>query len=77
MLLIKGDDLGSYALNGKVMRAEQITSPSLAWLLPSPLFWKPDEILVQTLNRSYTMNQLEDFFKYIHIVFMQFNFHIK
>lgn len=28
-----GDDLGSFALSGSVMRAEQITSPSLAWLV--------------------------------------------
>lgn len=46
------------------MRAEQITSPSLAWLLPSPLFWKPDEVLVQTQTRAYTFSQQEDFFKY-------------
>lgn len=47
------------------MRAEQITSPSLAWLLPSPLFWKPDEVLVQTQSRAYTFAQLEDFFMYV------------
>lgn len=47
------------------MRAEQITSPSLAWLLPSPLFWKPDEVLVQTQTRAYTLSQLEDFFMYV------------
>uniref|UniRef100_A0A1B0D3I7 Uncharacterized protein n=1 Tax=Phlebotomus papatasi TaxID=29031 RepID=A0A1B0D3I7_PHLPP len=57
-----GDDLGSFALSGKTMRAEQITSPSLAWLMPSPLFWKPDEILVQTQTRAYTFSQLEEFF---------------
>lgn len=57
-----GDDLGSYALSGKVLRAEQITSPSLAWLLPSPLFWKPDEVIVRTKSREYTMAQLQEFF---------------
>lgn len=57
-----GDDLGSYALRGSVLRAEQITSPSLSWLLPSSLFWKPDEVLVQTQSRAYTFAQLEDFF---------------
>lgn len=56
--------MGSYALNGKVMRAEQISNPSLAWLMPSPLFWKPDEVLIQNKNRTYSMNQLEDFFVY-------------
>lgn len=58
-----GDDLGSYALSGKTMRAQQISSPSLAWLMPSPLFWKQDEILVTTQNRTYTYAQLEEFFK--------------
>lgn len=60
----EGDDLGSFALSGKVMRAEQITSPSLAWLMPNPLFWKPDEVLVTTTERKYTMSQLEEFFRY-------------
>lgn len=58
-----GDDLGSFALSGSVMRAEQITSPSLAWLLPSPYFWKNDEILVSTPKKQYTMGDLEQFFK--------------
>lgn len=58
-----GDDLGSFALSGKVLRPEQISNPSLAWLLPSPLFWKPDEILVQNQNRTYSMAQLEEFFE--------------
>ncbi|XP_058125353.1 phospholipase A2 group XV-like [Anopheles ziemanni] len=57
-----GDDLGAFALSGKVMRAEQITNPSLAFLLPSPLFWKPNEVLARTQSRIYTMDQMEEFF---------------
>lgn len=57
-----GDDLGAFALSGKVMRSEQITNPSLAWLLPNPLLWKPNEVMVRSLSRVYTMEQLEDFF---------------
>lgn len=57
-----GDDLGALALRASVMRQEQITMPSLAFLLPSPSFWKQDEVLVRTANREYTMGQLEDFF---------------
>ncbi|XP_052894493.1 phospholipase A2 group XV-like [Anopheles moucheti] len=57
-----GDDLGAFALSGKVMRAEQITNPSLAWLLPSPLFWKPNEVLARTQSRTYTMSQMDEFF---------------
>ncbi|XP_001663352.2 group XV phospholipase A2 [Aedes aegypti] len=58
-----GDDLGAFALSGKVMRAEQITNPSLAWLMPNPLLWKPNEVMVRSLSRTYTMDQLEEFFQ--------------
>lgn len=58
-----GDDLGSFALSGSILKAEQITSPSLAWLLPSPYFWKPDEVLVNTPNKVYTMSNLNEFFE--------------
>lgn len=58
-----GDDLGSFALSGSVLRAEQITSPSLAWLMPSPHIWKPEEILVRTPTRIYNMSNIEQFFQ--------------
>lgn len=58
-----GDDLDSFALSAKILKAEQITHPSTAWLLPSPLFWKPSEVLAMTPSRNYTMAQLEEFFK--------------
>lgn len=57
-----GDDLGSLVLRESVMRQEQITSPSLAFLLPSKLFWKPDEVLVETDKKNFTINDLQDFF---------------
>lgn len=60
-----GDDLGVYVLQGSVLRAEQITSPSLAWLLPSPYLWKPDEILVQSDSKNYSLSNLQEFFKYV------------
>lgn len=60
-----GDDLGSFALSGSVMRAEQITSPSLAWLMPSPHFWKDSEVLVSTPTKQYTMATLEEFFRLV------------
>lgn len=66
---IIGDNLGSYVLRESVMRQEQITSPSLAWLLPSRLFWKPDEVLVQTEKKNYTINDLQDFFTYVSHIF--------
>lgn len=57
-----GDDLGAYALRAAWMREEQISMPSLAFLLPFPTFWKPDEILVRTKSRTYTYAQLNEFF---------------
>lgn len=58
-----GDDLGAWVLRPKIMRLAQMTFPSLSYLLPSPYFWKPDEVLVKTRSRNYTYDQLEDFFK--------------
>lgn len=60
--VLLGDDLGSYVLRESVMREEQITSPSLAWLLPSKLFWKVDEVLIQTEKKNFTLSNLEEFF---------------
>lgn len=60
-----GDDLGSYVLRPSIMRAEQISHPSTAWLLPSPLFWKPDEVLVQTEKQNFTLSNLQEFFEEI------------
>lgn len=58
-----GDDLDAFALRAKDLKAQQISNPSTAWLLPSPLFWGPSEILVVTPVRNYTMAQLKDFFE--------------
>lgn len=57
-----GDDLDSFFLSAKILKEEQITNPSTAWLLPSPLFWRPNEVLVETPSRVYTMSQLKQFF---------------
>lgn len=57
-----GDDLGVYVLSSSVLKAAQITSPSLAWLLPSPNFWKPEEVLVQTDAQNYTVADYRTFF---------------
>ncbi|ERL85318.1 phospholipase A2 group XV [Dendroctonus ponderosae] len=58
-----GDDLGSYVLRPSVMRPQQISQPSTAWLLPSPLFWKPDEVLVVTDKKNYSLANLQQFFQ--------------
>ncbi|VEN56945.1 unnamed protein product [Callosobruchus maculatus] len=58
-----GDDLGSLALRESIMKQMQITFPSLAWLLPSKLFWKPDEVLVQTDKKNFTISNLQEYFR--------------
>jgi Lecithin:cholesterol acyltransferase len=60
-----GDNLGIFVLSEGTLRDQQITSPSLAWLLPSQLFWKPDEPLVFTPERNYSISTLKDFFKWV------------
>ncbi|XP_072937181.1 lysosomal phospholipase A and acyltransferase-like [Epargyreus clarus] len=57
-----GDDLGSMMLSESTLRTQQITCPSLAWLIPSPLFWKPSEVLVQTDKYNYTISDLQKLF---------------
>jgi lysophospholipase III len=60
--LFVGDDLGSRVLRESVMRPQQVSCPSLAWLLPSPLFWKPGEVLVYTDKYNYTIKDLHKLF---------------
>ena len=57
-----GDDLGSLGLFASEMKPMQISMPSLAFLLPFPAVWKPDEVLVTTPRRNYTHSQLNEFF---------------
>uniref|UniRef100_A0A1A9WZY4 Group XV phospholipase A2 n=1 Tax=Glossina brevipalpis TaxID=37001 RepID=A0A1A9WZY4_9MUSC len=57
-----GDDLDSFLLNGKILKEAQISNPSTAWMLPSPLFWDSNEVIATTPKRVYTMAQLDQFF---------------
>ncbi|XP_067002265.2 lysosomal phospholipase A and acyltransferase-like [Anabrus simplex] len=61
-VFVVGDNLGSYVLRESTLKTEQITSPSLAWLMPSSLFWHGNEVLVQTDQKNYTVNDFEQFF---------------
>ncbi|CAK9805558.1 Phospholipase A2 group XV [Anthophora quadrimaculata] len=56
-----GDDLGAYILRQNILKDQQISSPSLGWLLPSRLFWKESEVLVQTQQKNYTLSTLRDY----------------
>lgn len=57
-----GDDFGAFSISGSTLRREQISMPSLAYLLPSPIFWEKDRLIAYTNNRNYTINDLRDFF---------------
>lgn len=56
-----GDDLGAYLLRQSILKNQQITSPSLGWLLPSRLFWKEDEVLVETALKNYTFADMRQY----------------
>ncbi|XP_033341246.1 lysosomal phospholipase A and acyltransferase [Megalopta genalis] len=56
-----GDDLGAYLLRQSILKDQQITSPSLGWLLPSKLFWKETEVLVESSEKNYTLSTLKDY----------------
>ncbi|XP_065075238.1 phospholipase A2 group XV-like [Ochlerotatus camptorhynchus] len=58
-----GDDLGSWIVSSSALRALQITTPSLAWMMPNPLFWKPQTILAKTKTKVYTLENLQDFYE--------------
>lgn len=44
------------------IRDQQRTSTSNAMMLPNPELWAPDEVLVKTSERVYTVNDYDDFF---------------
>lgn len=58
-----GDDLGAFGLFASEMKEQQRSMPSLAFLLPFPAFWKPNEVLVSTRKRNYTHSQMKEFFE--------------
>lgn len=58
-----GENLGVYVINHLLLRKEQRTSPSLAYMIPSDTFWKKDEILVVTEKQNYTVGNYYDFFQ--------------
>ncbi|GAB6026887.1 hypothetical protein CHUAL_013532 [Chamberlinius hualienensis] len=58
-----GDNLGIYVLSAWTLRGQQMTAPSLAFLLPSDKFWSKDDILVSTSTRNYTVADYKDYFQ--------------
>lgn len=57
-----GDNLDILVVKPLTTRPYQRSATSTAFLMPSDKFWGADEILVQTPNRNYTVNDYEQFF---------------
>ena len=57
-----GYDFGATVLQNAKMKAVQETWPSVVWLMPSPCFWKPHEILATMNGKNYTLTNIDEFF---------------
>lgn len=57
-----GYDFGSSVIQNYQMKLVQQSCPSILWLLPSELFWKPDEILSTTKHKNYTVTNIDELF---------------
>lgn len=62
VFFFSGDNLGVYVLSQSILKEMQITSPSLAWLMPNKVVWK-DDLLVSTPDKNYTLANIKDFFE--------------
>lgn len=58
-----GDDFGLPYIEPSSIGNMEKTYPSLARMMPSPLFWKPHSVLAKTRNRVYTLENVHQFFK--------------
>ncbi|CAH1270757.1 PLA2G15 [Branchiostoma lanceolatum] len=62
-LYISGDNLGIYVVNPLVLRPEQRSFPSSAWMMPYESLFDPNEPLVFTPDRNYTVRDYAAFFQ--------------
>jgi len=62
-VMTSGDSLGIFIVSTFKSRKYQRTMSSLPWLMPKPSFWKPDEVLVMTQKRNYTVSDYEALFR--------------
>ncbi|XP_069950317.1 lysosomal phospholipase A and acyltransferase-like [Cherax quadricarinatus] len=58
-----GDNLGIPFLKASKARIEQVTLPSLSFLLPSSQVWGPEEVLIQTKQRNYSTGNFKELFE--------------
>ncbi|XP_065314857.1 phospholipase A2 group XV-like isoform X2 [Gordionus sp. m RMFG-2023] len=57
-----GDNLDAYPLNALKIRDCQRTFPSLSWLLPHVGYWQPNQTLISTPLKNYSLDNIETFF---------------
>lgn len=60
-----GEDYGIFLVNNKAIRTMFGSASSMAFLMPSPLFWDPDQVLASTDNRKFTVNDYQEFYEAI------------
>lgn len=58
-----GEDFNNFFVRTAPVKDMLTSTPSLAYLMPSPLFWKPDQVLISTADRSYTVNDYQAFYE--------------
>ncbi|CAL1538478.1 unnamed protein product [Lymnaea stagnalis] len=61
-LMASGDSLGVVLVKPTIVREEQRSMPSTAFLMPSDQFWKPSEVLVVTDKKNYTVADYKEYF---------------
>lgn len=57
-----GYDFGAELVQNERMKAVQETCPSVVWLMPSPMFWKQNEVLATINGKKYTLENIDQFF---------------
>lgn len=58
-----GYDFGSKVVRSQNMKEVQASCPSVLWMSPSNYFWKPNETLVRTNKKNYTVTNIDEFFR--------------
>lgn len=60
--LTTGDNMGIFIYRGRAFREMERSFPSIAFLLPSAHSFEPDQVLVNTPQANYTVNDYEALF---------------
>lgn len=61
--MLYGDNLGIPLLNQNKLQALQKTFPSLMYLFPRPPAFGMDKVLIETPDKNYTLNNLDELFE--------------